>query len=778
MPFDWDSSDDSWLERLREAEHTVAGGWIGPYELVSEACRGGQGVVFRAKQPGTQRHVALKRLLAGRFARAAARVRFEREINAVCALNHANIVTVYGVETIDGQPVLAMEWINGQELDAWARGTGAVRRSAHELLPVFLKICDAAQHAHQRGVIHRDLKPSNVLVDADGVPRVLDFGLALPFEDDGSSASDRLSGTAEFLGTPTYASPEQVGGDPTRVDTRTDVYSLGSILYLLLCGRPPHDASHGLAALLDAIRNDEPAAPSAVAAEGDRDLDWITLRALAKDPEKRYQSVDALSTDIRRYLAGEPVEAHPPSFSYQLRKLVRRHRSSFAFAAAVFVLIVAFGVTATTLAFRLDHERSAAIEARANEADARAAAEEVNEFLRGMLAAARPQRAQGEEITVGELVDQALERAGSAFVGRPAVEGEVRLMLGETLYGLGRYVDAEQQLERSLALSRGLFGSIHKASAEALINLAHVQRSQGRLDDASDRYHESIDAFRRLPNEQRRLADALDSLASLQMERHDLVAAEKLLEEAHAVRAAQPDADVKADVADALLRSSLHFKRGEYAAAARCLLDVLPQARTALGNRNESTLAVLNNLAIILKRQGRTAEARPFAEECVTTIRIVYGEDHPRTLQAQANFASLLQALLQYAKAEALYKAVLDHFGAQDALDDPEAIAAATNLGSLFLEQQRYEEAESLLRETLERARRIHGARRVETAIAMGLLGRAAREIAGDPEHSEARCLLTEALAIFEEALPANHPYSQKTREQLAELTIAPAGSP
>ena len=769
MTFDDSTSDAAWIERLREAERPATAGRIGPYEFVAEASRGGQGVVFRARQPGTNRHVALKRILGGRLATREARARFEREVEAVCGLDHPNIVTVYGVESIDGQPVLAMEWIDGQPVDEWALGDAGTARPLHERLAVFLQVCDAVQHAHQRGVIHRDLKPSNILVSANGVSRVVDFGLARAVDGDSSDAA-RLTGTAELLGTPAYASPEQVSLDRASLDTRTDVYSLGAVLYQLLCGVPPHDASRGLAALLEAIRRDDPRPPSSAAPGIDRDLSAIALKALARDPALRYQSVDALAEDLRRYLAGEPVMARGPSLAYQLRKLVGRHRTSFALIVVVLMSLLAFAVTTASLALRLEQQRDAAVAAQTNEADARAAAEEVVDFLRRMLAAAHPAKGQGEAITVSQVVDEALRRAEGMFEQRPAVDALVRLTLGETLLALGRHAEAQAQLERSLSILRERNGGSRKETGQALQNLGHVELSRGRVAEAVALYSEAIDVYRRLPSEPLRLAATLHSLAVAHLEQRDLAEAERLLVEAQEVRGTSPGADAAESINSTQLMASLKFHQGQFDEAERLLLAALPEARAALGDRHELTIAVLGNVAVAMKRGGRPAEARPYSEECLATAQLVYGDDHPHTLQSTANHASLLQALGEEARAEALYTQLLGLFERRDQLELPTAIAAANNLSSLLLSQRRYDEAEALLRQTLERTRRVAGPRHPDSAVTMAQLATAVYELRPDDGRAEARQLVADALAIMEGALPPDHPFVLKARSQLARL--------
>lgn len=766
--FGFDLPDDGWMDRVRRAETRADLGQIGSYVLIEEINRGAQGIVYRARQPSTNRDIAIKRLAAGRFATDAMRARFSREIETAASLSHPNVVRVYGTDIVGDQPVLAMEWIDGQPVDRWAKQAFNRRRDARTVLHVFAAICDAVHYAHQRGVIHRDLKPSNILIDAEDQPHVLDFGLAKLIDEDDSAAA-HLTLTRDFVGTPAYASPEQVRGGAAHVDVRSDVYALGVLLYQMLTGRLPYPNDRNLADLLTAIKDHDPPPPSQVNPRLDREIDAIVLKALAKAPDRRYASVDGFSADVKRYLGGEPVLAHPSSVFYQLSKLVRRHLAVSMLATAVVVLIVAFGVTATTQALRLERQRAAAVDAEHRETEARAAAEEVNEFLRQMLSAARPQNAQGQEITVGQLVDQAMLRADGAFDQRPSVEAAVRLTLGETLFGLGRHGDAERQLERALTLHRDLYGSTHSDTAWVLLHLGHAKRAEGRYDEAMSHYEEALRTFRSLPDEGLRLAATLDSLATANLERGDLPAAESLLIEAQAIRAAHPEARIEDEIQGALLLSSTLFHRGDFESAERHLLRALEQARAGLGNRHELTLTVLGNLSLAVKRQGRPEEARPYAEECLETARVVFGDDHPHTLQISFNLASLLQSLKAHAEAEALYEALLRRFDERQQMDHPSAIAGANNLGSLLLELERHEEAEPLLRETLERAQRVFGPRHPDTATTMVLLAKAIYRGNTEVITTESRALLSDALTILESSLPADHPQIAKTRKLLSE---------
>ena len=361
---DWGFEFESelWMERLQVAEQPMVLGRIGAYELEQEISRGGQGVVFRARQPGTKRTIALKRLLAGNLASAGMRQRFEREVEAAALLNHPNIVTVYGMETVGDTPVIAMEWIDGVPPTEWSRG-----RAPEEILELFLRICDAVQHAHSRGVLHRDLKPSNILVDAAGQPHVLDFGLAKysPLGGELDDLAD-LSKSAEVFGTPAYASPEQLDGQVRSLDVRTDVYALGVLLYELLVDESPYGTWDGMPELLRRVGQVRIPRVSARDPRLGSALDTVVRTALAPQREERYRSVELMASDVRRYLAGEEIRAVPLSSWALFLRLVRRQPLVSGLAAALLLLGTSFGIFATVQAARLE-EQNRVLEQRARE---------------------------------------------------------------------------------------------------------------------------------------------------------------------------------------------------------------------------------------------------------------------------------------------------------------------------------------------------------------------------------------------------------------------------
>ncbi len=317
------------------------------YEILGEIHRGGQGVVYEAIQKGTKRRVAIKVMREGPFAGPRDMVRFEREVEILGQLNHPNIVTIHASGTAAGCFYYVMDYIAGRSLEAWMTAGG---QSIRQTLRLFARICEAINAAHLQGVLHRDLKPSNILIDAKDEPHILDFGLAKVVA--GDAADDHgmvMTITGQFLGSLPWASPEQVEGVPGTIDVRTDVYSLGVLLYRALAGRFPYDVVGTMRNIMERILNAQPARPSTYRREIDDEIDTIVLKCLAKERERRYQTAGELGGDIRRYLAGEPIEAKRDSGLYVLKKTLRRYRVPAAVAAGIFVVIVlALAVSATS----------------------------------------------------------------------------------------------------------------------------------------------------------------------------------------------------------------------------------------------------------------------------------------------------------------------------------------------------------------------------------------------------------------------------------------------
>ena len=494
------------------------------YRIIEEVHRGAQGIVFLAEQRATRRTVALKIMHAGRFATSLQRGRFEREVELLAQLRHPNIVTIHDSgRAPEGGSYIAMEFVKGEPLDraVRVRCDTSTRRGVADAIHLFTQVCDGAAFLHQNGVIHRDLKPANILVDANGQPRIVDFGLAKTTSAGATDAA--LTQEGEFFGTLAYAAPEQTSGDPQAVDVRSDVYALGVILYELLAGRMPYSTDGSLTEILHQICEVEPEPASLRHGSSiDHDLDRILLKALAKDRDERYESAAALRRDLQRWLHGLPVEARPSSAWYVLRKTVRRHKTPFVLSALSIMLLAVFALS-MSLAYR-----RASIEATK--------ANQIRIFLEDTLASVNP-ATPGAEVTVHETLDEAVQWVEVALGDQPEVAASLRLTIGNSYRALGRYDEAEDQITQAVAIRRELFGDGDIEVARASATLALVYRDRGDLAASQTLLEDSLSVLEtQLGRDHLQLTNMVMNLASVHMQRGSMDQAEQLYQRALAVR--------------------------------------------------------------------------------------------------------------------------------------------------------------------------------------------------------------------------------------------------
>jgi tetratricopeptide (TPR) repeat protein len=672
----FDLGSDDWVELVRAAETPEAFGSLGQYQLVAEAGRGGQGVVYRAQQPGTGRTIAVKRLLAGTLASPAALRRFEREIEASTALNHPGIVTVYGADVIDGAPVLTMEWVEGVPITTWARG-----RPRTEVLRCFLGVCDAVQHAHQRGVLHRDLKPSNVVVDEADRPRVLDFGLAKLVSDGASS----ITASRGFVGTPAYAAPEQWRGE--ELDVRAEVYSLGALLFEMLTGRRLVEGE-GLDALLRAAESLTPLRPSAYTRSVPRELDAIVGKAVAAEPAERFQSVDAFADDLRRFLSGAPVLAHPPSTWYVLRKLCARNPWSAAAFAALVLATAGYAASSIVQAGRLAQQRD---RARAEQENA----ERVLSFLLDDVITAADPSVFGHQPTLLEILRQAAPRVPERFTG--AAAARVHHELARAFMRQGSYGDAVAEARRALAESSEgpAFGPSDLAVLE--MSLAEALYHAGEYGEAQPLARKALAVFEQGgPGEQARLYAALHVLGSICKTTGALGEA---LELSRRAMAAAPSALEK--VQERLTTSSLLYKLGK---TEECLAEGRIGLAEAIALEGESSVLVAKfhgDIGGTLELLGRDAEAEAELRLAIAILERVLGPDHPDMAEPLSTLAVHLADKKKLVEAEELARRGLE-ISEKSGLEETTGHAVCVfNLGLVDVALGRGREAEQHMSEAL-----------------------------------------------------------------------------
>ncbi len=753
---------------FHEGNPLPPGAEVGAYRIAEKVGEGGMGVVYRAEhREHGGRSVALKVVRLGRFASPEQRRRFLQEQHVLYRLEHPRIARVYDTgSTEEGVPYFAMEFVEGRPITAYAdaHGLGVEAR-----VRLFAEVCRTVHAAHQNLVIHRDLKPSNILVTEggpDGKPSVklLDFGIAKLLEDE--DAAPRLTRTGERLLTPEYASPEQVRGEP--VSTATDVYSLGVVLYELLAGALPYtfgerrSPSH----IEQVIAEREPVRPSAAAKDAALsarlrgDLDTIVLKALRKEPERRYGSAAELADDLGRHLTHLPVTARPDTWSYRTRTFLRRHATAVAVAAGVLLLVVAVAAL-YTLRLRTERDRTQA---------ALAQAERVAAFTVGLFEAADPYVVQDSVLTARAVLDRGAERARQELEAEPAVRAAMLETIATAQNTLGRYAEAVRLWEEALALRRGLGKEAAPDLARSLYGLGHARYMNGDYDPAEALMRESLDLRRRLFGEEHAsVAESMDGLAAVLVEQGDYEEAERLYRAALDLRLRLFDED-HPDVARSQreLGNFLTFHLRKPEEGVPLLRTSLATLRAHLGPRHLEVGETMAELGLALRDLGRLAEAGPLFRSALDIYQDLLGPDHFETLAAQNNFGTFLVRSGRYTEAEATYRDILARLRRVEG-DIPYGQAFATNNLAKALEGQkgRYEEALAARREALELARQAFGADHPRVAEFMHDLG-ALYAKAGEAAQAEA--VFAEALAFRQRTLGEGDAGVAHTKRALADL--------
>ncbi|HEX7050199.1 MAG TPA: serine/threonine-protein kinase [Longimicrobiales bacterium] len=791
------------------APPTAAGTRIGPYRIVRELGHGGMGTVFLAERADGhfEHRVALKRVRHA-FATEDRVRRFVEERQILASMSHPEIARLLdGGVAADGTPYLVMEYVDGEPIDRYC---DARRLPVEARLRLFERVCRAVQYAHGNLVVHRDLKPSNILVTADGAVKLLDFGIAKVLAR-GADEAPAMSLTHAGLRpmTPEYASPEQVRGDV--VSTATDVYALGALLYTLLAGRPPHGArGRTLREIEAAVLETEPEPPSAVvaraakrataaakaatgsagaaegvdaapsdaaggAAAGDAaggvahargtdpirlarrlrgDLDNIVLKALRKEPERRYATAEQLAADIHRHLAGLPVTARADTWRYRTRKFVRRHRVGTA-AAAAFTLLLAGAATVTSV-------QASRIRAQAGELTLeRDRAEEISDFLVDVFQASDPGESRGDTITALALLDRAADRIDRELAGQPLRQAEFMTVMARVYQNLGRYDRADTLALRAYELRWRVYGGDHVDVAESLNMLGVLAVYQARLDEAERRFRAALEMRRRLHGgETEEIATLLNNLGGVFHRRGDLDQAAAYYARAIEIRRRLHGGD-DPDLAMNLVNlGGVRALQRAYDAADSLYRAGLAMQRRALGADHPNVINTLNNLGTLRIRRGDPEAAVAPLREALERARRVLPQTHPLLPQIMNNLGAALERTGDLDAAEPLYRDALALKRATLGDHHPTIATALNNLGLLLRAKGELDEAEPLLRESLALRRELYGDRHPEVARALANLA----ALESDRGHAAiAERLYRQALTLRRELLGDSHPDVART---------------
>lgn len=753
---------------------------IDGYRLQRVLGEGGMGVVFEAQQmQPIERRVALKLIKAGMDTRSVL-LRFAVERQTLALMNHPGIAQVFdaGVSP-QGRPYFVMELVNGMPVTRWC---DEQKFTLQQRIEIFRAICSAVQHAHQKGVIHRDLKPSNILITAgDGQPqpKIIDFGIARALHrTDGPSGITHIG---DFVGTPEYMSPEQAGVNNLDLDTRTDIYSLGVVLYALLTGTLPFNAealgTSDYVELQRILREKEPPTPSTrlkqlgesaneIAARRaldtnrlikavSGDLDWIVLKAMDKDRTRRYDTVAELSSDLENFIHQRTVTAHPPGRAYRIRKFIARHKVSVTAAVATAIALIAavIGISMGLIVAERERHR----------------AETVSQFLQDMLVASQPENAQGRDTTyLKEVLARASQRVDKELKDQPEAAASLHFTIGGTYRSLGLYDEAAQHFASALQLRRKYLGPNKELTLETMSKLATLRWEQDQYKEAEALAREALAGQDRIyaKNDDRRLS-TLNTLGLVMKSTARYAEAEKIYREVVDVRRRTLGIENVATIISQSNLARLLEEQGKLDEAVKLMREVVDVGLRVQGEDDPETLVSLDILGVMLRKQGKLEEAEQFHRRALAGCRKVLGEEHEDTLGVRLNLARLLMAQDKLAEAETELRQSLEIVSRKYGENTFYTFATARSLGDCLLKENQPKEADLVYKRALAAGSAILPP---EHDLLAAVVSKRAAALIAQGDYGAAEPLLLKSYPVLVKTRGKQHPDTIAARDTLIAL--------
>jgi len=755
------------------------GGQIGRYKLLSILGEGGMGIVYLAEQKRPiRRQVALKVIKPGMDSKRVI-ARFEAERQALALLDHPNIAHVYDAGTTEAsRPYFVMEYVKGLPI---TEHCDRHKLSIEDRLNLFRQVCLSVHHAHQKGIIHRDIKPSNILVstqDDQGVPKIIDFGVAKALA---QPLTERTLATedSQLLGTPEYMSPEQADMAIIDIDTRSDIYSLGVLLYVLLTGVLPFDSTTfrkgGIEHMRQVIRETDPKTPSTrlsslgeeakkvaqsrrteiatLAKKLHEELEWIPLKAMRKERSERYRSASELADDIENFLTGVPLIAGPPAAVYKLKKFIRRNRILVSGVAAVLVVLIGGIAVSTILAI--------------GQSRARAEAQLIADFLENDVLGSAS-RARVGEATIIYMLDAASKRLEDKFKDKPLIEASIREKLGWTYRHIGEPEKAEQHFLRAIEIYQQHHGEEHPDTLRAMADIGWVYEDQGRYHDKERLWTKNLQIRQHVSGVEDQIS-TMNALAATYYHLGKYKEAESLFDKILQLIRRELGENVWVSPFIRCNLANVYAAQGRYEEAERLFVETLENAEWTEEFSNWE-FTYTTELANMYTEQGRYDKAEPLFDKALGTQRLVLGDKHLHTLMSMYGLARFYTDQDRYDEAETLFNEALPIARERLRKEHPLTLRLVNARAMLYTKQKQYDQAEILLDEALKGRQHELGDDHPETLETMNDLAMLYKE---KEQFNKAEELLIQALEGRRLKLSDKHPHTIESMNNLIDLYVA-----